>query len=131
MGRAKEVEHLEPDGGPAAVQGAGNPPVAALVSENAVLVRHQLLDGGQGLLEADGGGRTSQAKASARPLLRLHDPRPGELAEELAEVVRRGSGGGGDGLCVGEDPLLEGTEVGEGLEGMDRSLGKDRNLLSH
>jgi len=111
------------------MEGAGFAAVAVGAPEDAVLLGQQLLDGREGLVKAQLACSPGQPETASRPLFSLDDARPCELAEELAEIVRRGSRRGGNGLGIGIAAFLEDAEVGEGLEGMDGGPGEDDDLL--
>ena len=111
------------------MEGAGLAAVAVGAPEDAVLLGHQLLDGREGLVEAQLARSPGQPETASRSLLSLDYACPGELAEELAEIVRRGSRRFGNGLGIGIAAFLEDAEVGEGLEGMDGGPGEDDDLL--
>lgn len=111
------------------MEGAGTAPIAGIVSKNAVAFGDELLDRFEHLFEAEFPRGFPESESAARPLLADHDSRSSQLAQELAEVVRRSSRGGGNDLGIGVASLFEGRKVGEGLEGVYRSLGKDGDLL--
>ena len=111
------------------MEGAGLAAVAVGSTKDAIVFGHELLDGREGLEEAQLARSPGQPETASRSFFPLDDACPGQLAEELAEVVRRGSRRYGDGLGIGIATFLEDAEVGEGLERVDGGPGEDDDLL--
>ena len=87
--------------GPTLVQRARICTAAFLLPKNALLEAVEMFYGTQGVKKGDGSPGTSEPKATVPSLPTLHDPRAGDLSQQLAEIVRRRVNLTGKPICTG------------------------------
>jgi hypothetical protein len=87
--------------GPTFVERARICTAALLPSENALLKTVKMLYGAKGIKKRYGSPGTRKPKATVASLPTLHDPRAGDLSQQLAEIVRRRVNLTGKPICTG------------------------------